>query len=302
MNKFARELSRLLLCSLILLASGSTFAAELKQKTTDAFDKYVAAAEQRMAGEVKPGGNFLYPDAPASARSEEMRNAYGRLKGGEIIVVRQDARINGKELDVPDGMVHHWVGMVFIPGVNMAQVLDVAKDYDDRAELYAPEVIAAHTIFHQGDEYRVFMRLFQRRFATVAFNTEYGIHWGQIDPNHVYCNSISTRVAEVKDAAHPDGPEEPVGQGHGYLWRLNTYWRFEEKDGGVYVQLEALSLTRDIPFGLGWLIKPLVTKIPKQSLDRALGRTREAVLERVRKKPSQARITGGAERLLSPMN
>jgi len=66
------------------------------------------------------------------------------------------------------------------------------------------------------------------------------------------------------------------------LWRLNTYWRFEEKDGGVYVQCEALSLTRDIPYGLGWLIKPLVTKIPKQSLSRALGRTREVVLERMK--------------------
>lgn len=284
MNKFARGLSRLVLFSMMLLPSGSTFAVELKQKTTDAFDKYVAATEQRMAGELKPGGRFLYPDGPVSPHSEEMRNAYSRLKGGEIIVVRQENRLNGKEFEVPDGLVHHWVGIIFIPGVNMAQVLDVAKDYDHRAELYAPDVIAAHIIFHQDDQYRVFMRLFQRRFATVAFNTEYGIRWGQLDPNHVYCDSVSTRVAEVKDAAHPDGPEEPVGQGHGYLWRLNTYWRFEEKDGGVYVQLEALSLTRDIPFGLGWLIKPLVTKIPKQSLDRALGRTREAVLERAQKK------------------
>jgi hypothetical protein len=89
-------------------------------------------------------------------------------------------------------------------------------------------------------------------------------------------------VAEVKDPSRPDGDEVSVGHGNGYLWRLNTYWRFEEKDGGVYVQCEALSLTRDIPFGLGWLIKPLVTKIPKQSLDRALGRTREAVLEKMK--------------------
>lgn len=162
----------------------------------------------------------------------------------------------------------------------MEQVLEVARDYDHRAELYKPEVTAAHTIWHQDDNYRIFMRLFQRRFTTVAFNTEYNIHWGRVDANKVYCDSVSTRIAEIKDPAHPDGPEEPVGQGHGYLWRLNTYWRFEAKDGGVYIQLEALSLTRDIPYGFGWLIKPLVTKIPKQSLDRALGRTREAVLER----------------------
>lgn len=256
------------------------FAAELKPKTADAFDKYVAATEQRMTVELQSGGRFLYPDAPSSSRSAEMTDAYRRLKSGEILIVRQETRLNGKELEVPDGLVHHWVGIVFIPGANLEQVLGVAKDYDHRAELFKPEVIAAHTIWHQDDDYRIFMRLFQRRFTTVAFNTEYAIHWGQVDPQKIFCDSKSTRVAEVKDAAHPDGPEEPVGEGHGYLWRLNTYWRFEEKDGGVYVQLEALSLTRDIPYGLGWLIKPLVTKIPKQSLDRALGRTREAVLER----------------------
>jgi hypothetical protein len=125
------------------------------------------------------------------------------------------------------------------------------------------------------------MRLYQKRFTTVAFNTEYAIHWGEVDSGRLYSNSISTRIAQIKDAAQPDGPEYAVGEGNGYLWRLNTYWRFQEKDGGVYVQCEALSLTRDIPFGLGWLIKPLVTKIPKQSLNRALGRTREAVLEKI---------------------
>jgi hypothetical protein len=283
MNKFVHGFRRQLLVSTFaLLLCGSAFAADLKQKTTQAFDKYVAATEQRMAVELKPGGRFLYPEAPSPGHSEELRDGFNRLKQGEILIVRQESKLNGKEVEVPDGMVHHWVGIVFIPGVNLGQVLDVAKDYDRRADLYKPDVIASRTISHQGDDYRIFLRLYQRRFANVAINTEYDVHWGQADRNKVYCNSISTRVAEVVDATHPDGPEEPVGQGHGYLWRLNTYWRFEEKDGGVYVQCEVLSLTRDIPFGLGWLIKPLVTKIPKQSLDRALGRTREAVLERTK--------------------
>lgn len=260
-------------------------AAELKTKTTEAFNKYVAATEARMAGELKPGGPFLYPDYPASAASEEMRDAYARLKRGEILVERQETRLDGKEVAVPEGMVHHWIGLIFIPGAGLKQTLAVAQDYDHRAELYKPEVIAAHTISHRGDDYKIFMRLYQRRFTTVAFNTEYAVHWGQVDSGKLYSNSISTRVAQIKDAAQPDGPEYPERDGNGYLWRLNTYWRFEEKDGGVYVQCEALSLTRDIPFGLGWLIKPLVTKIPKQSLNRALGRMREAVLEKMSKSP-----------------
>jgi hypothetical protein len=269
---------------LVLAAGADASGADLRQKTADAFDKYVAVTEERMAGELKPGGKFLYPDHPAPNQSEEMRDAYGRLKRGEILVERQETKLDGKDVEVPDGMVHHWVGLMFIPGANLAQTLAVVQDYDHRAELYKPEVIAAHVISHQGDDYKIFMRLYQRRFTTVVFNTEYAIHWGRVDANKLYSNSVSARVAEVKDASHPDGPEVPVGHGNGFLWRLNTYWRFEEKDGGVYVQCEALSLTRDIPFGLGWLIKPLVTKIPKQSLDRALGRTREVVLERMKAK------------------
>jgi hypothetical protein len=269
--------------AVLALCAGAS-AAELKQKTDDAFNKYVAVTEERMVAETKPDGMFLYPDHPGPNPSEELRNAYARLKGGEILVERQETKLDGKDVEVPDGMVHHWVGLMFIPGANLAQTLAVVQDYDHRAELYKPEVIAAHVISHQGDDYKIFMRLYQRRFTTVVFNTEYAIHWGRVDAKKLYSNSVSTRVAEVKDASQPDGPEVPVGHGNGFLWRLNTYWRFEEKDGGVYVQCEALSLTRDIPFGLAWLIKPLVTKIPKQSLDRALGRTREVVLERMKAK------------------
>ena len=269
-------------CAVTLCASAS--GADLKQKTTDAFNKYVSVTEARMAGELKPEGRFLYPDHPATAPSEEMRDAYARLKRGEILVERQETKLEGKDVEVPDGMVHHWVGLMFIPGANLQQTLAVVQDYDHRAELYKPEVIAAHVISHQDDEYKIFMRLYQKRFTTVVFNTEYDIHWGRVGESKMYSHSISTRIAEVKDAAKPDGPEVPVGHGNGYLWRLNTYWRFEEKDGGVYVQCEALSLTRDIPLGLAWLIKPLVTKIPKQSLNRALGRTREVVLEKMGKK------------------
>lgn len=268
----------------ILLPVPALVAADLKQKTTDAFNQYVAVTEARMAAELKPDGKFLYLDHPAAQPSEDTRDAYARLRRGEILVERQETQLDGKDVNVPDGMVHHWVGMVFIPGANLEQVLAVAKDYDHRAELYKPEIIAAHIISHQGDDFKIFMRLYQKRFTTVMFNTEYAVHWGRVDEKKLYSYSISTRVAQVEDAAKPDGAEIPVGQGNGYLWRLNTYWRFEEKDGGVYVQCEALSLSRDIPYALAWLIKPLVTKIPKQSLNRALGRTREVVLERMKAK------------------
>ena len=255
----------------------SSLGAELKPKTSAAFDKYVAATEARVNGELRPGGVFLYVDGlPADAR----QRSQDKLRKGEILVELRKTNSPGLNSDVPDGMVHHWVGIMFIPGVTLAQLLPILQDYDRRAELYKPDVISSHLIFHQGDDYRFSMRLYQKRFTTVVFNTEYATHWGQVDPRRIYSNSISTKIAEVKNSDHPDGEEWPVGKGRGYLWRLNTYWRFEEKDNGVYMQCEALSLTRDIPFGLGWLLKPLVTKIPRESLNRALGQTRTEVLEK----------------------
>jgi hypothetical protein len=276
------QMNRLRLATLILLClacSQAASAAELKQKTTTAFDRYVAATEARFANELRPDGPFLYVDA---MNPDAKRQAYDQLKNGEILVQKLETKASGVSSDVPDGMVHHWVGLIFIPGATLAKTLPIVKDYDRRAELYKPDVSASRTLAHNGDDFKMFLRLHQKKFTTVDFNTTYDVHWGSVDPTKVYSNSISSRIAEVKDPDKPDGDELPVGTGHGYLWRLNTYWRFEEKDGGVYLQCEALSLTRDMPTGLGWLLKPLVTSIPKASLNRALGQTRKVVQDESR--------------------
>jgi len=264
-----------LICSVLGL-SLTCAAAELKRETIVAFDRYVAATEERINSEERPGGTFLYVDGQPT---DAMNGSYAKLRNGEVLVEKREIRSPGVSSHVPDGMIHHWVGIVFIPGATMAQVLPIVRDYDRRAELYKPEVTASHMISSQGDDYRFFLRLYQKRFTTVVLNSEYVSHWGTVDSKKAYSHSISTKIAEIKDPDRPDGEEWPVGQGRGYLWRLNTYWRFEEKDGGIYMQCEAVALTRDIPFALGWLIKPLVTKIPRESLNRALGQTRTAVLE-----------------------
>jgi hypothetical protein len=261
----------------LCLSAPPSNAAELKENTVAAFDTYVKATEARMVGELHPGGAFLYPDR---LPTQNRNLIYEQLLGGEIVVSHLETTLEGKRISIPDGIVHHWVGMAFIPNSKLTSVLQVAQDYDHRAELYKPDVIAAKLIWHQGNDYKIFMRLYQTKFTTLVLNTEYQIHWSEIDSNHIYCNSYSTKIAEAVDPSKPDGPELPVGNDHGYLWRLYTYWRFAEKEGGVYVQCETISLTRDIPYGLGWLLRPLVTSIPKQSLNRVLGQTRTLVNER----------------------
>ena len=165
-----------LLCGCYANAS----AADLKEKTATAFDRYVSATEARFNNELKPGGAFLYVDA---LPQQEMKNSYDRLKQGEILVERLKTQAPGLDGDVPDGMLHHWVGLVFVPGVTLQQTLPVVQDYDHRSDLYRPEVIASKLVSREGDDFKIFLRLYEKKFTTVVFNTNYDVRWGRVAPN-----------------------------------------------------------------------------------------------------------------------
>ena len=81
----------------------------------------------------------------------------------------------------------------------------------------------------------------------------------------------------MENAGKPNEKVAPPDTGYGFLWRLDSYWRFEERDSGVYVETRAISLTRDVPAGLGWIIEPIVRKLPRQSLINTLTATRKAL-------------------------
>lgn len=248
-------------------------AAELKPETVRAFDRYVQHTEARMQSELQ--NSFLYIDSlPAAQRDEQ----YRQLRNGGLFIEPIKTTDSGKTIAVPSGMIHHWVGVVFVPGANLKQTLAVAQNYDNREQIYRPDVTRSKLLSHNGDEFKVFLRLYKKRFITIVLNTEYDIHYHTLDAAHVYCNSYTTRIAEVADPAKPDGPELPVGNDHGYLWRMYTYWRFEQKDGGVYMQIEAVSLTRGIPYGLEWLLGPLAKSIPRESFSAVLQQTKQAIL------------------------
>src|SRR5438445_7280310 len=156
------QINRFRIAALILLAaacSPTASAAELKQKTTAAFDRYVAATEARFANELRPGGTFLYIDGMSA---EARRQAYEQLKNGEILIEKLETKAPGVSSDVPDGIVHHWVGLIFIPGATLAKTLPIVKDYDRRAELYKPDVSASRTLAHNGDDFTMFLRLHQK--------------------------------------------------------------------------------------------------------------------------------------------
>jgi hypothetical protein len=246
----------------------------LKQKTIDAFDRYVQASESRMSREVETGNRFLWIDGlPAPEREA----AYGRLRGGQVEIRQLRTRLRDREIEVPDGLVHHWVGIVFIPGGTIERTLQVLQDYGHHQVIYAPHVRRSQLLRREGDDFTVFMQFYRKAIVAVVLNAEFRSTYTFVDHGRVQIRTQSTRIAEVDHAGDADEKEKPVGTGHGYLWRLNTYSRLQETNDGVFFQLETIALTRRVPFGWGWLVNPYVERIPKQSLSSLLGATRKAV-------------------------
>jgi len=257
------------------LRATDVMAVDLEPKTLEAFNRYDQVTEARIDKDVMRPGAFLYIEGLPEPQRSQIRNS---LHNGEIYMDRLETRdTSGLTLDAPDGLIHHWIGAVFIPGATLHQVLDLVQDYDHHQDIYKPEVVRSRLIRHDGNEYQIYYRLVKKKVITITLNTNHDVQYFPIDATHCRSRSVATRIAEVADADTPSEHEKPVGHDGGFMWRLNSYWRFEEQDGGVYVEAESISLTRDIPMGLGWMLKPFVTTIPRESLLMTLGSTRSAV-------------------------
>ena len=249
-------------------------AADLQSTTVAAFDRYVRATEQRLND---PKAPFLWTDAMADDRR---RSAMEALRRGEVVIDRIQSRDGGREIDVPDGLVHHWVGVVFVPGGTVDGAVTLLQDYDHHAQIYAPNVARSKVLERNGDQFRVHLRFFMKKVITVVVNSEHDARFTRDAADRASSRIVSTRIAEVEDAGTPQEREKPVGRDGGYLWRLNSYWRFLQRDGGVYVQCESITLTRGIPFGFGWAVKPFVTSIPEETLSFTLETTRKELVRR----------------------
>jgi len=261
-------------------------AAELKPEAAAGFDRYVRFTEKRMRKDLQTGGAFLWVDGLPEPRRASV---HAQLQRGDVVSARLRTNDLAGGIPAPGALIHHWVGTVWIPGVSLRQALATVEDYDHHSQYFSPEVVKSKTLEHTGDDFKVYLRLMRKKIITVALDTEYQVHYEHLDASRVQSESVSTRIAEVAHPGESDERQIPPGKDNGYLWRLNSYWRFYESDGGVYVQCEAVSLTRDIPAGLGWLISPFIENIPRESLEFMLRSTRAAVLSGMSRASSAVR-------------
>lgn len=249
-------------------AAPAAAGAELQNRTIQAFDRYVRLTEARLNGTAP----FLWIDGLPEARRRE---ALQTVQRKELSIERLATKENGREIDVPDGLIHHWVGTAFVPGVTINDALAVLQDYNEHHRIYAPTVAASKLKSRDGDRFTFFLRFVMKKVITVTVNSDHEAVFRRPATDRAEGWIHSTRIAEVENAGTPSEREKPIGDDGGYLWRLNTYWRLLARDGGLYIHCESVSLSRGIPFGFGWVVGPFVTSIPRESLTFTLETTRK---------------------------
>ncbi len=256
---------------LLVLAAPAAEAAQLESDTVAAWHAYVQATEQRIARELGSPDGFLVLDfSPSPVRTR------GALRGGDIGVVKMASPgRSGRALAVPNGLVHHWRGSVFIPGITLDDVL--AHVANPTARNTAQEDVLDTRVLERGPGMlRLFLRLQRSQVVTVVYDTEHAIHYARHGRTRASSTSVATRIVEVANAGTSSERARPAGQDRGFLWRLNSYWRYEQTEDGVIVECESISLSRTVPSLLASTIRPLVDQMARSSMARTLAAMRVA--------------------------
>jgi hypothetical protein len=256
------------LCGLLLLvvAPGRAIGEEPSTAAVSAFNSYVSSLEGRLVQQHRSPNSILAP-VTSSPDSE------ARLRRGELIV----EKLTPSGSAIPGAMLHHWRGTAFAPGVKAADFERLMKNFNSYPQYFSPQVLQTKILSQQDDHFQVVMRVRQKHILTVVLDTTYDIAFGRLTPERGYSLSRSTKISEIDSpgtrSEHALDPKDE----HGFLWRLNSYWSYEERDGGLYMQIESVSLTRSIPRGLGWAIGPFVESVPRESLEFTLRSTCNAL-------------------------
>jgi hypothetical protein len=265
-HRFLNSRKLLLLYGLVLLGAGARrMVAEPPAQAVAAFNLYIDGVELRLDRQHRSRDGFL---APLAADSQT------GLRRGEL-VIQQLTPSNGGEL--PGALLHHWRGTAFAAGAKAADFERLMKDFNSYPRHFSPQVIQAKVVVRKDDRMQAVMRVRQRHVITVVMDTAYDVNFGQLDAQHGYSVSRSTRISEIDSAGTANERVLNADEEHGFLWRQNTYWSYEERDGGLYMQIESISLTRSIPAIIGWAVRPFVESVPRESLEFTLRATCNAL-------------------------
>jgi hypothetical protein len=238
--------------AIFLTAPALSLAAHLSPPAENAFESYIANVEARLATQ-------------RSGPAPELKSDLGIEP------------VNGGTWEVHGGLLHHWRGAAFVPDARAKEILALLRDYNHLSRYYAPEVVSSRTLANHGERASLAMRFKKRQVVTVVLDAEFDAESGLDGNNRGYSFSRSTHIWQIDQPGTSEEHRRAEGADDGFLWRLNSYWNFVERPDGLLMECEAVSLTRDVPAGLGWLIGPVIKTLPRASLEFTLTATKNAL-------------------------
>jgi hypothetical protein len=254
-------------------------AADLQDRTRRAYDEYEARATRSF---VERACDAARADSAASTRAAP--------RDGEVIA--EPASEDGI-LIVPGGLVHHWIGSTFIAGVTLQDVLDVSYAYNDYPTVYKP-VLASRLLGHDGNMFRVKLRIKESGGGLSAvLDVTSRVVYAYPDDRSAYSLAMAEEIREIRNAGTPNERSLDPGHDSGYLWRAATFTNLVARDRGVFVETEALGLSRGFPAFMAWLIEPVARRLGRQSVERSLQEFTQAVRMRAQKPRASNGIESG---------
>jgi hypothetical protein len=240
-------------------------AAAPRGPTVQAWLAYERQVDSRLQAAPPAGAPFFALDAYG------VQGWKAAAMGGKVAMRRlEEPHPGASPVKVPEGKIHHWAGAVFVPGQTVERVLQLLSTHAGRESEHYNDVVASRLISRSGDAHKVFLKLRRTKVVTVTYNTEHAVEYRRFAGSRATARSVSTRIAELTDAGTPKEREKPAGEDRGFLWRLNAYWRYDAVDGGVLIECESISLSRDVPAWLKFAIGGMVEGIARDSLERTL--------------------------------
>lgn len=241
------------------------FTTQLQPQTVNEFDRYARKAEQQLAARWHGEREFLSTDDDSSMRA--------KIVAGDLLIVPGTP---DNPVGISNGLIHDWVGTVFIPNTSMAKVLAILQDFDRHSRIY-PNIIRSRLIRHDGNDVVGFWRLERKDpVLPVVLDVEQQAHYDEVRPGKWTCKAYAKNISEVENSGTLREKKLPPGEGRGFLWRLYAYWSLQTTNGGVIGECRTLSLSRSVPLSVAWAIRPFVQSLPRESLAATLRNTRSA--------------------------
>jgi hypothetical protein len=256
-----RKLLLALACLRCLSLSAPAEAAKLYEETIRAWETYRRLTEARIEKELASKDRFLVRDF---LDARDRQQIVSEIRSGVYVREMETRSEEGADIEIPKGLVHHWYGTTLIPGAKLEEVLAWVQEYDRHKE-YFEEVEDSRLVSRQADVFDIYLRLRRKKIVTVYYNTDHQVSYRRFGRGRAASRSVATRIAEIDHTGRKDEREKPVGEDRGFLWRLNSYWRFLQEGGGVVVECESTSLSRGVPFGLFW-VRPIIKSVPREVL------------------------------------